>query len=473
MRVAIWWIRRDLRFHDNQALNAALEKADAILPVFIFDQKLISLQTACEKRIQFMLSGLRQLDEKLRSKGSYLIVREGEPSIELSRLLNEFPGAEIFSEPDYSYYARARDEKVTKELPVNWVGSPAALPPGIVLQAGGKAYTVFTAFSKAWKVKSALKSGLKFHSPDHLRTPPNISGIPFPVHEDNNTSFLFKAGEDEALRKLGHFMQGFKDAGKNIHPIFQYADLRNRLDLSGSSMLSPYLRFGMVSARQAVVAALDALQKANSMEERNSAEMWLNELIWRDFYLHVLYNFPHVSRGNFRLQSVRWENNLDHYDSWKNGTTCYPIVDASMRQLQRTGWMHNRGRMIVGSFLTKDLLVDWRWGEKWFMQNLVDGDPSSNNGGWQWIAGTGTDAAPYFRIFNPVSQSMKHDPEGLFIRRWLPELQDVPSEYVHEPWKMPMGLQRAIGVIIGKDYPKPIVDHAESRRRVLKAFGRS
>jgi deoxyribodipyrimidine photo-lyase len=176
---------------------------------------------------------------------------------------------------------------------------------------------------------------------------------------------------------------------------------------------------------------------------------------------------------NFRLQEIHWVNNQEHFLAWCQGQTGYPAVDAAMRQLLHGGWMHNRSRMIVASFLTKDLLIDWKWGERWFMQHLIDGDPAANNGGWQWTAGTGTDAAPYFRIFNPVTQSMRHDPQGVYIRRWLPELSSVPDEYIHEPWKMPLEIQRAAGCILGLDYPAPLIDHAWARDRALRVYGQS
>ena len=209
------------------------------------------------------------------------------------------------------------------------------------------------------------------------------------------------------------------------------------------------------------------------MDARESAETWLNELIWRDFYIHILDHFPHVRQSNFRPKEIRWQNDRGDFEAWKAGQTGYPLVDAAMRQLRQTGWMHSRARMISASFLTKDLLIDWRWGETWFMSQLVDGDLAANNGGWQWTAGTGSDAAPYFRIFNPVSQGLKHDPRGAYIRRWLPELAAVPDEYVHQPWRMPVAEQRSCGVIIGVDYPAPIVEHAFARQRALQAFRRT
>jgi deoxyribodipyrimidine photo-lyase len=228
----------------------------------------------------------------------------------------------------------------------------------------------------------------------------------------------------------------------------------------------------MLSARQAVAAARLAEARAAEGGSRRSTESWLNELIWREFYIAILYHFPYALRGAFRpaLRDIPWLNDPQDFAAWAQGRTGYPVVDAAMRQLLRTGWMHNRARMITASFLTKDLLVDWRWGERHFMQHQIDGDPAANNGGWQWTAGTGTAAAPYFRVFNPVLQSLKYDPAGAFIRRFVPELVNVPHEFIHNPWKMPLDLQKQIGCLIGKDYPAPIVDHRAARERMLLVY---
>jgi deoxyribodipyrimidine photo-lyase len=277
---------------------------------------------------------------------------------------------------------------------------------------------------------------------------------------------LFPPGEAEAQQRLQSFVES------DPSTIYSYAESRDRLDYEGTSRLSPYLRFGMLSARQAIVVALNAMEAAGSGQDHQGAETWLNELIWREFYLAILHHFPHVLEQSFRTQyrQVVWDNDEPTFESWCSGQTGYPVVDAAMRQLVQTGWMHNRARMIVASFLVKDLLVDWRWGERFFMQHLVDGDPAANNGGWQWTAGTGTDAAPYFRIFNPVLQGKKHDPGGVFVRRWLPELARVPRRYVHAPWEMPDDVQRESGCIVGQHYPAPIVDHAWARQRTLEAY---
>ena len=244
------------------------------------------------------------------------------------------------------------------------------------------------------------------------------------------------------------------------------------MDLNGTSSLSPYLKFGMISLRSAAACALEALHHVENPDNRKGAEIWLNELIWREFYIHILYHFPDVLKESFRpgLRNITWENDLRKFSQWKSGQTGYPVVDAAMRQLVDTGWMHNRARMIVASFLVKDLHVDWRWGERWFMQNLIDGDPAANNGGWQWTAGTGTDSASYFRIFNPVLQSKKFDPEGNYIRKWIPELASIPKNFIHEPWKMSSEIQSKFGVRIGKTYPSPIVDHQFARQRTLEMY---
>lgn len=462
MERAIWWIRRDLRLVDNQALQTALEKADQVIPAFVLDPKLLASSYASEKRLAFLLDGLRSLDSDLRQRGSYLVLRRGDPRIELEQLARESMAGAIFAEPDYSPYAVRRDGEISSHLLVSWCGSPAVHVPGSVLKADGEPYTVFTPFSRAWKALPGLQAGRSFHSQKFISTPEGISTLPIPENPRLPSTAPFKAGEAEAQRRLEQFVSG--------EGVRLYAAGRDRQDLEGTSRLSPYLRFGMLSPRQAVTASLNALQAVKDAQERKGAETWLNELIWREFYIHILYHFPQVRQRNFRMQHVRWENNPEYFAAWSEGRTGYPVVDAAMRQLVESGWMHNRSRMIVASFLTKDLLVDWRWGERYFMQHLIDGDPAANNGGWQWTAGTGTDAAPYFRIFNPVTQSMKHDPDGAYIRRWLPELHAVPGEYIHEPWKMPVEVQRRAGCIIGVDYPGPIVDHAAVKERTLRAY---
>jgi len=466
MQTAIWWIRRDLRLADNQALNAALSQADQVIPLFILDPTLLKAPTAGEKRLAFLLAGLRHLDEALQARGSRLTVRRGEPQEVLARLVAESGARAIFAEADFSAYARRRDQAVAETLPLRLSHGLTARPPQMVLKGDETPYTVFTPFSKAWKQFPRPTEAEILPAPQTINTPSDLPSHPIPAEPTLPLAVPFPPGEMEANRRLERFTTG------DDPPIYRYANDRNALDWSGTAGLSPYFRFGMLSARQAVVTAYQALDQAPSGEAGQGAEAWLNELIWREFYVAILYHFPEVMRHSFRpnRRQIAWANDESAFAAWCEGQTGYPVVDAAMRQLAQTGWLHNRARMIVASFLVKDLLIDWRWGERWFMQHLVDGDPAANNGGWQWTAGTGTDAAPYFRIFNPHTQSKKFDPQGAYLRRWLPELAQVPDQFIHEPHKMPPGIQQQAGCLIGRDYPAPLVDHAQARERTLEAY---
>ncbi len=468
MGTIIWWIRRDLRLCDNPVLLEALKSGGQVVPVFILDPKLLLSKQVGKPRLSFLFEGLRVLDYELRSRGSYLVLRSGDPLQELARLQQEAAAEFIFAEPDYSPFAFRRDQNVSERLPLRWIGSPAVLPPGSVLKSDGRPYIVFTPFRKAWL--SILHPHIKTHeAPERIVTPPGLQAVAFPIALSPPT--LFPPGEHEARRRLEHFV-GLMEEGSGLydHKLYHYAIHRDHFANDGTSAISPYLRFGMASARSAVALVQQALRGELSDEMRNGALVWLNQLIWRDFYIHILHHFPAVLSSNFRHREVRWDNDPAALSAWQEGRTGYPVVDAAQRQLLKEGWIHNRLRMISASFLTKDLLVDWRLGEEWFMRQLIDGDPALNNGGWQWIAGTGLDAAPYFRIFNPITQSLKFDPGGSYIRRWLPELTQVPEAWIHQPWKMPLDLQRSCGVVIGRDYPHPIVDHDFARKRLLDAY---
>lgn len=468
MRTAIWWIRRDLRLTDNQALQSALEHADQVVPVFILDRRLTESSYVGDKRLAFLYAGLHRLEEDLQARGSHLVVRSGSPAAELSRLRDECNASAIYAEADHSPFANNRDRQVEQQLPLVLVGSTAVLPPGSVLKSDGSPYTVYTPFSKTWKGMPTIGTGSLYSPPEQIASPADIASEPIPGSPKLSAGSLHIPGEREAQARLHMFLHG--DAQGKIS---RYDSDRDRLDIDGTSMLSPYMRFGMLSPRQAVFQAREMINSAPDEPSKKGPQTWLNELIWRDFYIHILHHYPHVRRKNFRIEGIQWENSRRLFDTWCEGRTGYPIVDAAMRQLTQSGWMHNRARMIVASFLTKDLLIDWRWGERWFMQHLVDGDPAANNGGWQWTAGTGTDAAPYFRIFNPVSQSTKFDPQGIYIRRWVSELNAVPDDYIHQPWRMPAELQKKIGCKIGKDYPEPIMDHQWARERALDIYAKA
>lgn len=447
---AIHWLRRDLRLNDNPALHAALKYGE-VVPVFILDPHLLSRTP--ERRQAFLFSGLRDIDLQLKRRGSKLIIRSGEPEVVLRKLLAETQAQTIIAEEDFTPYARSRDARIKRILPLQLVEGHTVHHPAAVRKADGNPFIVFTPYSKAWKALLPAEINL-LPIPTEIRSFSDLKSDPMPgAATDPN----FPGGEEEAQKRLSAFIE---------NKLQEYGDARNRMDLDGTSSLSPYIRFGMVSIRNCLHAARQVGSTLRDESQKISAGTWLNELIWREFYIQILYHFPRVAGEAFRshMTDIPWRNNKREFEAWKAGQTGVPIVDAGMRQLAGTGWMHNRARMITASYLVKDLLIDWRWGEKWFMENLLDGDPAANNGGWQWTAGTGTDAAPYFRIFNPILQSRKFDPNGDYIRRWIPELAHVPVESIHAPWEK--------GVQV-PGYPAvPLVDHAAARERMMLAFNR-
>jgi deoxyribodipyrimidine photo-lyase len=459
-RTAIWWIRRDLRLGDNAALQTALEAGRTVVPVFVLDDNLLHGRSASPRRNAFLFGGLAALDAELRERGGRLILRRGDPVREIPRLSREVEAQEVVAAVDYSPYARRRDAAVSRRVPVRWVDGLTVHPPEFLGRPDGSPFAPYRAFRRAWRALPPPQAPSIAPPPAALALPPPLESEPLPAWE---AVAEFPPGEAEALRRLGSFVAS---------PIGNYAEGRNALEPAASSGLSPYLRFGMLSPRTAVVRALSASHAATDPAERRSIQAWIDELIWREFYIGVLARDPDVLRRALRpaLRAFPWRNRKDDFAAWTEGRTGFPVVDAAMRQLRQTGWMPNRARMIVASFLTKDLLVDWRWGERWFMQNLIDGDPAANNGGWQWAAGVGTDAAPYFRIFNPTRQGLTFDPTGAYVRRWVPELSAVPPAYIHEPATMPEPLRERIGLALGRDYPMPIVDHRQQRQQTLSLY---
>lgn len=474
MSLAIWWIRRDLRLTDNQALVAALAAASAVLPVFVLDRRLLESRYNGEKRTAFLYAGLRALDEDLRSRGSRLLVLSGDPAEVLVRLCRETGAAAVFAQRDCSPFGVRRDAAVRDVLPapLQLKDGITARPPESIHKEDGEPIVVYTPFSKRWRALGPFRRSDILPAPLAIPTPAEPLGEPIPTDPALPAGVPFAAGEAEAKRRLGSFV-----AGEHA-PVFDYAKLRDQPYANATSQLSPYLRWGMVSPRLAALAAYEAIERAreeggaNAADARKGADTWLAELIWREFYIAILHYFPHVRGSSFRpeFNRIDWQNDEEDFRAWCEGRTGYPIVDAAMRQMVTEGWMHNRCRLITASFLVKDLLIDWQRGERFFMQHLIDGDPAANNGGWQWTAGTGTDAAPYFRVFNPALQGKKFDPSGAYVRKWMPELQHVPTEFLHEPWLMPQSEQIKARCSLGVDYPRPIVDHHEARERVLAAY---
>ena len=454
--IVIWWIRRDLRITDNPALKAAVETGLPILPLFIIDPQLFN--SAPPVRKDFLLDGLSKLNRQLEDYRGKVILQTGQPEQVFHKLKQTLDIETVFAGEDYTPYSRQRDEVVGCTVPLHLINGITIHHPMQFLREPGETYKSFTPFHRSWQAKPMPQ----YHpwKPDSLnlyQDYPSDEIPPFSAVLD------FPAGEVQAEDRLQAFLDG---------PINDYGEGRNRLDEDMTSTLSPYLRFGMLSSLRAYALAQAKLIAAKGEHERESVSSWLSELVWREFYNVILYFYPHVLKTAFRekYRAISWQDNPGLVAAWQQGLTGYPAVDAGMRQLLKTGWMHNRARMITASFLVKDLLIDWRIGEKWFLENLADGDLAANNGGWQWTAGVGTDAAPYFRIFNPVTQGQRHDPMGRYVRRYVPELARVPDAFIQQPWLMPPDVQSASGCLIGKDYPAPIIDHAAAREKAMALY---
>jgi deoxyribodipyrimidine photo-lyase len=461
-RRSLVWFRNDLRVADNPALLAARERGD-VVGVFMTAPARWRGHGMGANRIAFLLRTLRELSKSLGTLGIPLLIRRcdrfADQPGQLMRLAADVRADAVFCNDEYPLDERRRDVAASADcrgagIEFHRAAGGIVMPPGSVSTAAGQPYTVFTPFKRRWF--TLLDDGALDPLPPPARQRhPGIAEDAVPERLDDVGSDLREAawpgGEAAARNRLAQFVAG---------PIHRYHEDRDRPDRDGTSRLSPYLAVGAVSARQCLVAA-----RCVRDGDGAGVESWINELIWREFYAHVTAAFPDLGRGRaFRPANdrVAWRHDPAGFDAWRAGRTGYPLVDAAMRQLAATGWMHNRLRMLTAMFLTKHLLIDWRDGERHFMEQLVDGDFSANNGGWQWSASTGTDAAPYFRIFNPVTQAKKFDPDGTFVRHWLPELASLRGAAVFEPWRF-----GGAG-----DYPPPIVEHGMARQRALDAFKR-
>jgi deoxyribodipyrimidine photo-lyase len=443
VKTALHWFRRDLRLCDNTALYQATITAERVIPVFVFDPKLLKAADFGIPRLAFLLESLRSLEKNIEAAGSRLILRRGAPEEELLTLVRETGAQAVFFNREYEPDVRKRDERLERNfqsvgIEVHIFKDDVIHEPSEVVKNDEKAYQIFTPFSRIWRLKPpgpvlpaakvAVRSGTVCPR-----------SVPIPTLNELGASLdlpMIPACEKAARQQLKDFMR--TDG-------LQYASARDFPARDATSRLSPHLRFGTLSPRTVLSAATKAAQE--HPEAKPDLDVFVNELIWRDFYRQILWHFPHVAHTSFKPETtdLKWENNEKYFAAWCEGRTGYPLVDAGMRQLNTTGWMHNRVRMVVATFLTKDLLVSWQWGERYFMQKLFDGDLASNNGGWQWSASTGTDAQPYFRIFNPTSQARKFDPEGGYIRKYVPEVDTLA-------------------------YPAPIVDHARQRLKALALF---
>ncbi len=458
--VTLVWFRRDLRVMDHPGLRAAAD-AGPVVCLFVVDTTLLRRRHHhAPPRLRFLRAGLEELDRELRERGSRLVVRSGAPSRIVPEVAAEAGAAKVTWQREVSPWGRRRDERVRKALERDRIevvetGGDLVAEPDDVPGSSGNGYLVFTPFHRAWR---------EVPLPAHVPAPSEIHG---PALGGDGLDLLpdgdppLEAGPKAARRRLVAFI---RDGGADAYP-----NRRNDLAADATSHLSAYLRFGMCTGPQ--------IGRALGLPDRLSRgrEAYWRQVCWREFYHHHLARHPEVARVSLNptLRAVEWDDDPEDLAAWARGETGIPIVDAGMRQLAETGWIHNRARMVVASFLVKDLLVDWRRGETVFMQGLIDGDPANNNGGWQWTAGTGTDAAPYFRVLNPTRQAKRFDPDGEYVRRYVPELRDVPAERIHEPWRMTEEEQRGAGCRLGSDYPAPRVDHHERRELMLERYRRS
>ncbi|ANQ86618.1 deoxyribodipyrimidine photo-lyase [Azoarcus olearius] len=474
MTVALVWFRRDLRCVDHAALYHALREHERVYCAFVFDTDILdALPTRADRRVEFIHAAVVELDRALEAlsreaggSGSGLIVRHGRAQEAIPALAQALGVDAVYVNRDYEPAAIARDRAVAERLAEHGrtlrdFKDQVIFDRDEVLTQAGQPFSVFTPYKNAWlrKLDPFYLQAYPI-APRARRLAPKPAGEGVPAlgrigfEPTDLRGLALPTGASGARALFGDFCGRLED----------YRIARDFPAVKGVSYLSTHLRFGTIPVRELAAYAVH--------QGGAGAQTWLSELIWRDFYQMILWHHPRVVDQTFRpeFDRVRWDDAPALFDAWREGRTGYPIVDAGMRQLLRSGYMHNRLRMIVASFLTKDLGVDWRLGERHFAAHLNDYDLAANNGGWQWAASTGCDAQPYFRIFNPVTQSQKFDPEGRFIRRYVPELARVPDRHIHAPWQMDAATQSRAGVQIGRDYPAPVVDHALARERTLARF---
>jgi deoxyribodipyrimidine photo-lyase len=491
MRI-LHWFRKDLRLDDNPALSEAAHDAQHdVVPFYASDPVWFDRPDMAATRVRFVLGALTELSAAIAARGSRLALAHGDPAVTVLRAAQHANADAVYWNVEYEPALRARDDHVEGALAaagikVKRFHDRLIVPPGAVKSGAGTPYTVYTPFRKACE-------GHPIPDPHPCIERLAAHDLPSPrlatlerLGFAEPESAPWPAGESHAQQRLQRFLAAGtggtarKAAASNVigagsrmpaARLGRYGPGRDFPALAATSELSADLKFGTIGIRRVAHGALAAATREPALLDH--AIKYIQELRWRDFYAHVLWHFPHVEHGAFRREydALHWSGAEAEFAAWCEGRTGYPIVDAGMRELAATGLMHNRVRMIAASFLTKDLLIDWRRGERWFMNHLVDGDLASNNGGWQWAAGTGTDAAPYFRIFNPVTQGMRFDGAGVYVRRWCPELARLPDAVVHRPWEAPPLVLAEAGVTLGENYPFPIVDHSERRERALAMYG--
>ncbi len=468
----IVWFRNDLRLQDQPAYYHACRSNKPIIPVYLFsDQDANSLGSASKVWLHHSLYALQQ---SLHKHHLRLILRKGEPLSNLSQLLLETGADEVCWNRCYDPQTLKEDKNIETKLnaqgfKTNVFNGSLLVEPWAMKTKQGTPYKVFTPFWKSFSTwfntHTPLPQDWKATIPERW---PNSLSIEQLVLMPKKTGYTpieetWKMGEEAAYDRLQRFLD---------HHLEQYEITRNDPSIWGTSRLSPYLHYGEISPRQIWDAVTEKISTLRLETMKTSARFFLREMVWREFGHHLLYHFPDMVCHSMRKEFTRfpWVENQELLKCWQKGKTGYPLVDAGMRELWHTGWMHNRVRMIVGSFLVKDLLIPWQQGERWFWDTLVDADQASNSMNWQWVAGCGVDASPFFRIFNPVTQSEKFDPQGKYLRQWLPEVRELDDKWIHKPWEASSAVLDRAGICLGKNYPWPVVDHRFARQKALEAF---
>jgi deoxyribodipyrimidine photo-lyase len=491
-KICILWFRKDLRISDNVAFYEATKEYDKILPLYILDEESEDQRTIGSASKWFLHHSLESFRDKLKKQYNIeLVLRKGESKEIIESLIDEYSDIDaVYWNRLYEPFNLVRDQQIKdslrdKNIKVKSFNSSLLVEPWQVKTKQGNFYKVYTPFyktSRDCKFRDIYQAPDKGNYNSGLNAKgDNIEDWNFiPKNPDWSKEFDFywdNISEDHAQNRLYYFLD---------NKVNDYADKRNRPDLDFTSLLSPYLHYGLISTRQ-IHSVTSSYYERDKISEKQY-DKFISEIFWREFSYNLIYNFAkdgesedlkidskykkfHEDNFNSKFDNFPWKENSEFLKRWQKGETGYPIVDAGMRQLWQTGWMHNRVRMIVGSFLVKNLLIDWREGEKWFWDCLVDADYANNTASWQWVAGCGADAAPYFRIFNPVTQGEKFDPEGIYVKKWIPELENLEKKYIHRPWEAKDDLLEKAKLKLGENYPKPIVDLKESRNKALEAYG--
>jgi deoxyribodipyrimidine photo-lyase len=462
------WFRNDLRLHDNPALAEAVRTGSPVIPVFIWPAA--PAENPGIRQQQWLIQSLKQLDQQLEERGSRLVLLRGNAEQALTNLCGATGARMVFFNRCYDPESLVLESSLTCHLlsqSLDMISFPGNVlhEPGSVKNKSGSHFRVFTPF---WN-HCMTRLDISAPKPVPITIPSPIQWpASFPLEQLENEvgisrlHSIWQPGESGAKKILDQFVNG---------KVVEYGVARERPDQPGTSRLSPHLHFGEISVRQILYAVQD--NALHGMNE-NGSESFLRQLYWREFAHHLLYHEPHTLTQPLRnkFSHFPWQDDDIALARWQEGTTGYPYIDAAMRELKNTGWMHNRARMAVASFLVKDLLIPWQQGAEWFWENLLDADLANNTFGWQWVAGCGADAAPFFRIFNPVKQGERFDPDGAYVRRWVPELSRIPNKFIHCPWKAPATVLENAGVSLGQTYARPIVDHALARDKALSAYRR-